>query len=97
MLRSVGMTRGQVAKMILAEAAVMGLIGGAFGLVFGLFLSRTILASMNAMTGYQLTYVVPVQGIWISVLISVMVSQVAAAWPARRAARTRIIQAIQFE
>jgi ABC-type antimicrobial peptide transport system permease subunit len=36
MLRSLGMTRRQVGKMILAEAGMMGLIGGAFGLVFGL-------------------------------------------------------------
>lgn len=97
MLRSLGMTRRQVGKMILAEAGMMGLIGGAFGLVFGLFMSRTILKTMNAMTGYELTYVLPVQGILVSLIIALVVSQLAAIWPARRAAGIRIIEAIQSE
>jgi putative ABC transport system permease protein len=97
MLRSLGMTRRQVGKMILAEAGMMGLIGGAFGLVFGLLMSRTILKTMNAMTGYELTYILPVQGILVSLLIALVVSQLAAIWPARRAAGLRIIEAIQSE
>jgi putative ABC transport system permease protein len=97
MLRSLGMTRHQVGKMILAEAGLMGLIGGAFGLVFGLFMSRTILKTINAMTGYELTYVLPVQGILFGLLIAIVVSQLAAIWPARRAAGVRIIEAIQSE
>jgi len=97
MLRSLGMTRRQVGKMILAEAGMMGLIGGAFGLVFGLFMSRTILKTMNDMTGYELTYILPVQGILVSLIIALVVSQLAAIWPARRAAGIRIIEAIQSE
>ena len=97
MLRSLGMTRRQVGKMILAEAGMMGLIGGAFGLVFGLFMSRTILKTMNDMTGYELTYILPVQGILVSLIIALIVSQLAAIWPARRAAGIRIIEAIQSE
>jgi putative ABC transport system permease protein len=83
--------------MILAEAGMMGLVGGAFGLGFGLFMSRTIISTMNAMTGYDLSYVLPVQGILASLLIALVVSQLAAVWPARRAAGIRIIEAIQFE
>jgi putative ABC transport system permease protein len=97
MLRSLGMTRRQVAKMVLAESALMGVIGGAFGLAFGLFLSRLFLYAVNQIQGYDLTYVLPREGIVISVLIALIVSQLAALWPARRAARIRIIEAIQFE
>jgi putative ABC transport system permease protein len=97
MLRSLGMTRWQLAKMILAEAGMMGSAGGAFGLVFGILMSRIVLQAMNAVTGYELSYVVPVQGVLVSLIIALIVSQLAALWPARRATSINIIEAIQFE
>jgi putative ABC transport system permease protein len=97
MLRSLGMTRGQVTRMILAEGIIMGLVGGAFGLVFGLLMSRIVLRAINSMTGYELSYVLPVQGIVVGLVIALIVSQLSAFWPARRAASINIIEAIQFE
>ncbi len=97
MLRSVGMTRRQVSKMILAEAGMMGLIGGSTGLAFGLFLSHAVLRTINSMMGYELTYALPARGVIVSLFIALIVSQLAAVWPARRAAGMHIIEAIQFE
>jgi putative ABC transport system permease protein len=97
MLRSLGMTRWQIGKMVLAEAGLIGLMGGALGLLFGLFQSRVVILTVNATAGYDLNYVLPVQGIAVSVVIALLVSQLAALWPALRAARLRIIEAIQFE
>jgi putative ABC transport system permease protein len=97
MLRGVGMTRWQVSKMILAEAGMMGLIGGITGVLLGLFQSRLFLMAATAMEGYELTYVLPIQGILISLVIALVVSQLAAVWPAQRAASLQIIEAIQFE
>jgi putative ABC transport system permease protein len=97
MLRSLGMTRLQVVKMVLAEAAIIGLIGGAFGLGFGLFMSQLFLMAITQIQGYDLQYVLPVQGILVSVVIALLVSQLAGLWPARRAAGIRIIESIHFE
>jgi putative ABC transport system permease protein len=97
MLRGIGMTRRQVRKMILAEAGMMGLIGGVFGLAFGLFLSRVFLMATAVIQGYQLTYVLPTEGILVGLLIALVVSQLAAVWPARRAAGITIVEAIQCE
>jgi putative ABC transport system permease protein len=97
MLRGVGMTRGQVTKMILAEAAMIGVIGGVFGLAFGLFLSRLFITSAGTLQGYNLTYVLPTQGILVALVVSLFLSQLAALWPARQAARINVIEAIQFE
>lgn len=96
-LRSLGMTRWQVSKMILAEAAMIGLIGGIFGLIFGLFMGRVFLMGAAELRGYEVSYVLPVQGIFVSLLLALVVSQLAAFWPARRAVRLRIVEAIQYE
>jgi len=97
MLRGVGMTRGQVVRMILAEAALIGVIGGILGLVFGVILSRIFLLAMTAMSGYSLTYVLPLERVLMAVVLAFLVSQVAASLPAARAARIRILDAIQYE
>jgi putative ABC transport system permease protein len=83
--------------MILAEAALMGLIGGLLGVVFGIILSRIFMLAMTAMSGYNLTYILPVERIVIAVVIALVISQLAALFPAIRAARIRILDAIHYE
>jgi ABC-type lipoprotein release transport system permease subunit len=53
--------------------------------------------SMTAMSGYEITFVLPVEAVWVSLLIALVVSQLAAILPARRAARTKILEAIHYE
>ena len=97
MLRSVGMTGRQVVSMVLAEAGLMGLVGGGLGIVLGLLLSRIFLLAMGAMSGYRLTFVIPWQGLLAGLLSAWLVTQLAAALPARRAIRIRLLEAIQYE
>ena len=97
MLRSIGLTREQTLVMILAESLLMGLIGGVLGLGFGLLLTRIFLWSMTAMSGYKIEFVLPAQAVVAGLLIALFVSQLAAIFPARRAARTRILDVIQYE
>jgi len=97
MLRGVGMTRSQVVSMVLAEAALMGLIGGILGLVFGVILSRVIMLGMTAMSGYQLTFLLPLARVILALLMALAISIFAALLPARRAARVRILDAIHYE
>jgi len=97
MLRAIGMTRGQVIKMVLAEAGLMGVIGGLVGLVFGILLSRIFLAGMSAMSGYSLQFIVPFEAIILGLIVALLVSQIAAIQPSRRAARTNVLEAIHYE
>ena len=96
-LRSLGMTRGQVARMILAESGAMGIIGGAFGMFFGLFLARIFLLGVQEIGGYTVKYHLPLQALLASWAIALAVSQLAGLYPAWKAARVRIVEAIQHE
>jgi len=97
MLRGVGMTREQIIQMVLAEAALMGMIGGILGVAFGVVLSRVFMAAMEAMSGYSLEFILPTERVIFAMLIAVVVSLTAALIPAIRAARIRILDAIHYE
>ena len=97
MLRTMGMTRGQVVKMILAEAGLLGLIGGLLGLGLGLLLTKILLGAMGAMSGYALGFVLPEKAIWMSIIVALVTSQIAALLPAIRGARTPMLAAIHYE
>jgi putative ABC transport system permease protein len=96
-LRSLGMTRAQVARMVLAESGAMGVIGGLFGAIFGFFLAQVFLLGLEVIGGYTVNYSLPPTALVASLVISLVVSQGAALYPAWRAATVRIIEAIQHE
>jgi putative ABC transport system permease protein len=97
MLRSLGMTRWQIVRMILAESFLMGIIGGLLGLGFGMALTRIFLAAMATMSGYVLDFVMPGRAIVFSIVVALATSQLAALLPALRAARTPMLTAIHYE
>lgn len=97
MLRAIGMTRSQIVRMVLAEAGLMGVIGGILGVGTGVVLARILFIGMTTMSGYQLTFVLPPEGVLISLIAAIFISQVAAIFPARRAANVRILEAVHYE
>lgn len=96
-LRSMGMTRLQVMRMILAEALAHGTMGGIYGLLFGFLIAQVMILAMNLMIGYNLSYKFSFQPFLIGVFIALLVAQIAALGPARRAAQVNIIEAIKHE
>jgi len=96
-LRSVGMTRLQVSKMILSEALVMGLMGGLLGVAFGAYGSYYAVMGMKESTGWTIAYVLPKSLLLTGLVIALGVSQLAALYPAWRAARINIVRAVQYE
>ena len=96
-LRGLGMTRGQVIKMILAEAGVMGGIGGLLGMLLGIYLSRVFVDMGNAVSGYEWGYVFPGQAIVTGLVSALLAAFLAALYPAWRAARLDVVEAIRQE
>lgn len=96
-LRSLGMERRQVRRMILAEAATMGFIGAVFGVAFGAILADVFVLGLESIGGFVLTSRVPYQAMFSSFFATFLVALLAAWYPARKASRVNIISAIKHE
>lgn len=97
MLRAIGLTRSQIVKMVLAEAALMGGIGGILGVLTGFILARILFIGMTTMSGYKLTFTLPPVGVLLALIAALVISQLAAVFPARRAASIKILEAVHYE
>lgn len=96
LLRAVGASPAQVFTSILVQAAVVGLIGSALGIAGGLGLVQGLKAVFEAM-GMDLAGDIPVDGatIGVSLVVGTVVSVLAAAVPARRAALVPPVEAMR--
>jgi putative ABC transport system permease protein len=97
-IRAIGGLRGQLRKMILLEAVVIGVIGLAAAVIAGIFntyfLTRTAAAMIG---GYTIPFMFPVWIILIAIPIVLVIALVAAWWPARRAVNISVVEAIGYE
>lgn len=95
LLRAVGLSRGQLRRMIRLEAvaiAVLGaLFGVAMGLIFGVVLQKSLVD--DGITSLD----IPVDQLAIFIFVAGLVGILAAVLPARRAAKLNILNAISSE
>jgi putative ABC transport system permease protein len=96
-LRSLGMTRRQVRRMILAEATTIGFIGAVFGAAFGAVLADVFILGMRSIGAFVLTARVPYQAMAYSFVLALAITLLAALLPAYRAGQVNIIEAIKNE
>ena len=96
-LRAVGMTRWQVVRMVLAEALIIGTLGGLFGIAFGVYVSFFAVQGMAETAGWELDFVLPRSLVFVGLVIALGVSQIASLYPAWRAVRINIVRAVQYE
>jgi putative ABC transport system permease protein len=97
LLRAVGATRKQVKRSLLVEAALLGLGGSAIGLVVGAGVAKSLKWLMGIL-GFALpSTALQIQGrtIWVSVLVGLVVTVVAALVPARRATKVLPVEALR--
>ena len=92
MLRAIGMTRRQVRRMIRHESVITALIGGALGIALGIVLGALLVARVDF-----IQFALPLVSLIVFAVATVVVGVVAAIFPARRAARLNVLQALQYE
>ncbi len=97
LLRAIGASRGQVLRSILLEAAVVGLIAGAVGLVTGIALSIGLKSALSAF-GIDLpsgSIVVTSGTVITSFVVGVGITLASAFFPARKASRVPPVAAMR--
>ncbi len=86
-LRTIGLTRGGLRRLVVAEGVVITVIGAALGTAFGLLLARIVTTGAGAVTGFRLDPVVPASVAVLALVAAPLVGLVASLLPARRAAQ----------
>jgi len=92
MLRAIGMTRRQVRRMIRQESVITALIGGVLGIALGIVLGGLLVARVDF-----IVFSVPVGSLIVFAFATIVVGILAAIFPARRAARLNVLEALQYE
>jgi putative ABC transport system permease protein len=92
MLRAIGMTRRQVRRMIRHESVITALIGAAIGIALGIVLAGLLIARVDF-----IVLSLPVGQLIVFGIAAILVGIIAAIFPARRASRLNVLQALQYE
>ena len=94
MLRAIGATRRQLRQMVRYESVITAVIGGVLGTLVGIAMGYVLVTQLG---GDGLVFSLPWTQLGVFLLVAVVVGVVAAVLPARKAAGTRILEAIQYE
>ena len=98
LLRAVGASQGQVLRSVLAEAALMGMVGSIIGVCMGLLLEWY---TVKIMVFDEAGFIFPMMAPWTSMIVvfggSVLTATLVGLWPAWFATRLRIPEAIAYE
>lgn len=92
MLRAVGASRRQVRRIVRWEAVITALIGGILGCVVGLGLAVLFIQPLEG-----LRLAIPVGQIVVLIFLAGVAGVLAAVWPARRAAKLDVLEALAYE
>jgi putative ABC transport system permease protein len=92
LLRAVGMLRRQVRSMIRGEAVVVSVLGAVLGVLLGVAFGAAIVGSLSGSGITQIA--IPWSTIIVVLVLALLFGLFAAIFPARRAARLDVLQAI---
>jgi putative ABC transport system permease protein len=92
MLRAVGMTRRQARRMIRHESIVTALIGATLGIPLGVVLALLVSQAIGFFA-----FAIPWGTLVVFVVAAILVGFLAAIFPARRASRLNVLEALQYE
>jgi putative ABC transport system permease protein len=95
LLRAVGMGRRQVKRMIRWESVIIAILGAVLGLAIGALFGWALQQSLVSEGVTELR--IPVGQLVVYLVFAGLVGVIAAIWPARRAAKLNVLEAISYE
>ena len=97
-LRSIGMTRRQVSGVVIIESALLGAAGRGLGAAAGVLAGWINLEGFFRLDfGNSITYHIHAASVLSSLLLAIGLSVLAGLYPAWRAAKTNITEALAYE
>jgi len=98
LLRAVGAIRSQVSSMVIQEAIIIALIGTIIGLVIGLGFGWALVSALaSGAENFKLIYAVPTSTIIVVFIGAVVAGVGAGLYPAFRAGRLNVLDAVSSE
>ncbi|MFI9027791.1 ABC transporter permease [Streptomyces sp. NPDC053560] len=91
-LRAIGLERGRVAAVLRLESLLISLLGAALGMLSGTAIGLAAVAGQEGAP-----FVLPWGRLALSFALAAAVGVLAAAWPARQAARVPVLRAVQTD
>jgi putative ABC transport system permease protein len=95
LLRAVGMSRRQVKRMVRVEAVIIAVLGAVLGLVVGILFGWAMQQALANVGIDRLA--IPAGQLVLFLIAAALLGVVAAIWPARRAAKLNVLEAIAYE
>ena len=93
-LRAVGLTRGQLTRLVIGEAVVLGILGSVMGMALGLGLGRVSTTLTLALSGFSPPLTIPWRIVFAGAAMAIAMCLIAGLGPARRAGRSDIVSVL---
>ncbi|WP_437991584.1 FtsX-like permease family protein [Sorangium sp. So ce145] len=95
--RVLGMTAGQVRRMVLMEGALVGALGGALAVLLGIPLGSAALGALRTVSTFEVEFHIPPEYGLFTALGATAVALLASLYPARSAGRSNAAESVHYE
>ena len=92
LLRAVGLLRGQTRRMVLGEGVIISVFGGVLGIALGVIFGITIVSILP--NSFISTLAIPWRTLVIYLIIAAVAGMASSFFPARRASKLKVLDAI---